>query len=79
MANTYVIHNPFTNKSYDYTTRDDKEEKLFSALDMVLEDKCPPDREDYLCQASEDESTDEETCKKCWMCWATKEFGHSRR
>ena len=39
MSTTYVMHNPFTDKSYEYTTRDEKEEKLYKALDMVLEDK----------------------------------------
>lgn len=78
MNKLYGMFNPFTRKSYNYMTRDEKEDRLLQALEMSLDDKCPPEREDYLCQASEDESTDSETCKACWLCWATKNYRDGR-
>lgn len=66
----YRLHDPFTDKPYDYIIRDDKEQKLLDALNYVLDDACPPDKEDYLCQADESE---QQRCKDCWIRWATKD------
>ena len=60
-----------TGKTYEYVTRDDKEERLFNALQHVLKDECPPNREDYLCMMDESEEQD---CENCWIRWATKDF-----
>ena len=67
----HTIIDPVEGKPYSYTTRDAKEERLFDALKMSLEDKCPPDRKDYLCMMDE---TEEQRCEECWLRWATKDF-----
>lgn len=71
-----TMWDPMSKKSYDYIVRDDKEGKLLEALKMSLEDKCPPDRKDYLCFACED---DDQRCDECWLRWATKDFGVYRK
>ena len=55
-----------------------KAKRLMQAIDLAVHDKCPPDTKDYLCQASEDESTDAETCCRCLVRWATLQFGQDR-
>ena len=67
---------PVTGKGYDYITRDEKEEKLYQALTHVLNDDCPPERENYLCMMDE---TEEQRCEECWLRWATKDFSISKR
>lgn len=53
----------------------EKTKRLEAALELALYDKCPPNTQDFLCQATEDESTDIETCKQCIMRWATLPYG----
>lgn len=53
--------------------------RLLEAIDMSAKDKCPPDLKDMLCKASEDESTDEETCARCIQRWATIPFAQFRK
>lgn len=71
------LDDPLTDSkvTYVYKTRDAKEERLYQAMLMALNDECPPNRKDYLCLSSEDNNTDEETCTKCIQRWATKSFG----
>lgn len=73
---TKVLHDPFTGKPYDYVVRDEKEARLFDALDLALKDQCPPDRKDYLCAADEAEDQD---CEACLRRYATLEFGKLRK
>ena len=68
----YRLQDPATEECYAYIIRDDKEQKLFDALNHALDDACPPDKEDYLCMMDESE---EQRCKDCWIRWATKDFG----
>ena len=72
MKSTRPLLDPISGKNYDYVTRDDKEERLYKALQMSLNDDCPPDRQDYLCMSDESE---EQRCDACWIRWATKDFG----
>ena len=65
---------PIDGTHYTYKTRDAKEERLYQAMLMALNDECPPDTKDYLCKASEDEGTESETCAKCIERWATQNF-----
>lgn len=67
----YVLQDPVTGKTYDYLTRDKKEDKLYVALKCALKDECPPNREDYICMMDESE---EQRCEECWIRWATKDF-----
>ncbi len=53
--------------------------RLLEAIDMAARDKCPTDLKDMLCKASEDESTDEETCARCIQRWATIPFAVFRK
>lgn len=71
MATEHLIIDKVGDGTYGYVTRDDKEETLFEALQMSLEDKCPPDTKDYVCLAGEDEEQD---CINCWLRWATKDY-----
>ena len=70
---------PIDHAHYTYNTRDAKEERLYQAMQMALNDECPPDTKDYLCKASEDEGTEAETCAKCFERWATRPFGEVRK
>lgn len=67
----HTLEDPMIGKCYNYQTRDEKEEKLLQALQMSLEDKCPPERENYLCEADE---TEQQDCARCWVRWATKDY-----
>lgn len=51
-----------------------KAQRLEAAIELAINDKCPPDQKDMLCQATEDEDTSEETCAKCLERWATIPF-----
>ena len=55
-----------------------KSKRLLEALELAIADKCPPDVKDYVCQATEDENTDQETCRQCIIRWATLPFGKFR-
>ena len=72
----HTLHDPFTNKSYDYEVRDEKEAKLFEALQLAVNDQCPPDRKDYLCMQGEAEEQD---CDACLLRYATVNFGKFRQ
>ena len=48
--------------------------KLSEAIDLAAYDKCPTEDKDKLCNVSEDEGTDEETCARCILRWATIPF-----
>lgn len=74
--NTRRLIDPATETTYDYTTRDDKEEKLYQALEHVLRDECPPERENYLCMMDESE---EQRCEDCWIRWATKDYAKNTK
>lgn len=76
MRVTRGMFDEITEIPYEYTTRDDKEERLFKALEMSLKDQCPPDKADYLCMADEAE---EQRCEECWMRWATRDFGTMKK
>lgn len=56
-----------------------KAKKLLEAIDLATHDECPPESKDMICKASEDESTDEETCAKCIQRWATIQFATFRK
>lgn len=71
-----ILHDPFTNKSYDYDVRDEKEARLFEALELAVNDQCPPDKKDYLCMQNEAEEQD---CETCLLRYATVNFGKFRR
>lgn len=51
-----------------------KSKRLLEAINLAIHDTCPSDKKDMLCRASEDESTDEETCFQCIKRWATIPF-----
>ena len=70
----YTIMDPMTGKPYRYVVRDEKENRLYQALQMALKDECPSDHKDYVCQADE---TEEQRCEECILRWATKDFSKS--
>ena len=72
MSKIHKLVDPVTEESYIYTTRDNKEQRLFDALKYALNDACPPEKEDYLCMMDESE---EQRCEECWIRWATLPFG----
>jgi hypothetical protein len=56
-----------------------KAQRLLQAIDLASHDKCPHDRKDMVCQATEDEDTSEEVCAMCIKRWATIPFAHFRK
>lgn len=40
-----------------------KESALMECAQMILADQCPPERKNYLCMVSEDDTGD---CAQCW-------------
>jgi hypothetical protein len=72
MRTEHYVEDPLSKKiSHRYVTRDDKENRLFEALQLALKDQCPPDNKDYLCMYSESEEQD---CERCILRWATKGY-----
>ena len=57
------------------TVSTDEEKRLKMAIKMASQDKCPDDVKDKVCLATEDDSTDSDTCEKCLLRWATVPFG----
>lgn len=53
--------------------------RLMQAIELAVQDKCPPSTKDFLCQATEDEGTDSETCAACLLRWATLPFGKPKK
>lgn len=68
----HTLYDPFTGKVYNYDVRDEKEARLFEALQLAVNDQCPPDNKDYLCRANEAEEQD---CDACLLRYATLQFG----
>ena len=76
MATRHGLHDPITNKPYDYIIASRKEEHLFNVLDFACKNQCPPDTEDYLCEKTDaDEGNELLQCAKCYQLWANKVSG----
>ena len=68
------LHDGIAGKYYEFNPTE-KEARLFTALECSLNNECPPEKENYYCQLTEDESTVvEENCKACWIRWATSPY-----
>lgn len=72
----HVMYDPLTKRSYDYEVRDEKEARLFEALQLAAKDECPPDKWEYLCMNNEAEEQD---CEACLLRYATAKFGNYRK
>ena len=76
MANIRGLHDPITNKTYDYMTTSMREDHLYTVLEAVLNNECPPDNAYYLCEKPEADEVDELIqCAKCYQIWAGKVGG----
>jgi hypothetical protein len=76
MATKYGLMDPITRKSYDYTLLTAWEEHLYSVLSTVLDNQCPPDSADYLCERSAaDVGNELLQCAECYRQWANKNAG----
>ena len=76
MATTRGLHDPITNKTYNYTTTSMREDHLYNVLEAVLTNQCPPDQTDYLCEKADvDEDNELLQCAKCYNLWANKVSG----
>jgi hypothetical protein len=54
-------------------------QRLAQAIELAVLDKCPHDKKDWVCLATEDESTDEDVCAMCLQRWATIPFAKFRK
>ena len=53
--------------------------RLEQAIELAIHDLCPQEAKDKVCQATEDENTDAETCAMCLERWATIPFAQFRK
>ena len=72
----HSMYDPLTKRTYDYEVRDEKEARLFEALQLAVKDECPPDKREYLCMNNEAEEQD---CEACLLRYATAKFGDYRK
>ena len=72
----HSLYDAVKEQHYTYDARDEKEERLFKALQVALNDHCPPNKADYLCMLGDAEEQD---CAACLLRYATADFGIYRK